>query len=264
MCTNCRQSTYCRNLFALIWYHALLTTSNRINDDVLYHLKSTNDPIVDLNTGIVFTHVGMYIHRTQNQQTVAYLPIDTTECTLLNPNYVDTGICSSTNTSRARRFGGIDLWFRGCSLVRKGAEIFRTNQNSEQINRVAQQARNNQISSTNNSKQIFVLSDETLELAHEVETMQTELIELEKQLHDGYLNDKVRTLILQMIVKIKRLNSNLLIKSINNIKDFDFNVDVLMPDQQIALYKQLYTRIRTTRFEYLNYRQILLYSDQVT
>ncbi|CAF1666000.1 unnamed protein product, partial [Didymodactylos carnosus] len=51
------------------------------------------------------------------------------------------------------------------------------------------------IASTNNTGQIFSLADASVRLAHEVETIQTETLNIEQQLYTGQLNDEVRMLV---------------------------------------------------------------------
>ncbi|CAF1518179.1 unnamed protein product [Didymodactylos carnosus] len=216
-----------------------------MTDELFYHLQSANDPIIDLSTGIVFQRIGMYVDRQVYQPTTAYIPITEMECNILNPNDIDKDTCFFNKSSRNKRFGGLDLWYSSYSLWKHGSEMHKSNRDSGQMNRIADQARSNQIASINNTGQIYVLSKNDLNLAHEVKTIQTDLVEVEKQLQDVYLNKKVQALVSQMITTVRRLNSNYLIRSITDIKNGEFNVDFLLPEQQIALYKELYTRTKT-------------------
>ncbi|CAF4471668.1 unnamed protein product, partial [Didymodactylos carnosus] len=218
------------------------------DSDALHHLKTSNHPITNLETGILITHLGSYIHRANRKSTIAHVPVTAMECYLLSAN---TNLCSATTDSRTKRFGGLDMIhnsYKVYEIAKKGRNLFNRNDKSTDVSRIADQARVNQVASRNNTGQIFVITDENVKLASEVENMQNELLEIEEQLESDKWNDEVRTLVSRMTMSIRRLNSNILIRTVNDIQNRHFTVDFLLPNQQIELFKELYSQTKMNKF----------------
>ncbi|CAF1077995.1 unnamed protein product [Didymodactylos carnosus] len=210
------------------------------NNSVLTHLKTSDDPLIDINTGIVLIPVGTYIHRDEYQPVVSFMPINDEECLLLISTYKNSKICLINNKTRRKRIIDLAKWIY--STFRKGERLIYGNGNAKQINLIAQQARANQISSVNNSGQIFVISDQNVELAHVVETVVTELTQVEDEMKSGTLNGQARSLITRILYNMQRLHSNILVKSVTDIENNEHNVDFLTSEQKLVLYQQLFSK----------------------
>ncbi|CAF0976103.1 unnamed protein product [Didymodactylos carnosus] len=154
----------------------------------------------------------------------------------------ETGSINDSESLSIPRFNGVKSqhYIDDDGFIRE--RLIYGNGNAKQINLVAQQARANQISSVNNSGQIFVISDQNVELAYVVETVVTELTQVEDEMKSGTLNGQARSLITRILYNMQCLHSNILVKLVTDIENNEHNVDFLTSEQKLVLYRQLFSK----------------------
>ncbi|CAF1356131.1 unnamed protein product [Didymodactylos carnosus] len=220
----------------------------QISGSIIDQLKQSNDPVIHPDTGIVISYSDLlYIERVVHEPVIFYLPVTKSECLMLSAPDMHENFCTADEgelLNREKR--QLFEMFRTWQTIKSGSSWWSAEQNVAQMKQLEDQAQKNQITSSNNSAEIYMVANNDLKLVKEMQATQNELLQIESEINKSiHLTEELKNLHEQIMKILKRMNSDNLVRTMTDIYAKNYNFDFLSSGGKGSLLKLYYNRLKT-------------------